>query len=124
MVRQAVSEANGESSSFVSLGFFKFFLDYSCNKNSADYILIIELRSPERIVQAQVYFLVLKSESKYIINIGCCCSMLLKTLIMVQFDGMPLQDSKHSLDTKITKKSLEEIQFVNCYSLHFCAIKE
>lgn len=55
MVRQAVSEGNSETSSFVSFGvFLKFFCNYSCNKNSADYMLVIELRSAERIAQAQV----------------------------------------------------------------------
>lgn len=55
MVRQAVSEGNSETSSFVSFGvFLKFFCNYSWNKNSADYMLVIELRSAERIAQAQV----------------------------------------------------------------------
>lgn len=99
----------------ISFIFFQFSLNYSCNKNSADYMLIIELRSSERIAQAQVQFLVLKSDSKYPTNAGCCCSMLLKTLITVQFDGMSLQDSKHSLSTKIAKNSLEAITFVNCH---------
>lgn len=54
MVRQAVIEGNSETSSFVSLGVFLKILNYSCNKNSADYTLITEMRSPERIPQARV----------------------------------------------------------------------
>lgn len=65
-------------------------------KNSANYMLSIEPRSPERIAQVQILLSVLQSESIYITNIGCRCSMLLKTLITVQFDRMLLQDSKHS----------------------------
>lgn len=44
MGRLAISEGNSETSSFVSL-FLKFFLNYSCNQNSANYMLIIEPRS-------------------------------------------------------------------------------
>lgn len=66
--------------------------------------------------------MVLKSAAKHLSNTGSCIT-LLRILITVQFDGMPLQDSKYKKKKK-TQNSSEAIKPLLTAAVYISALQK